>query len=40
MKKINIQKSAIKIFEIDKIERKKSGKVAYEENNKKMEALL
>lgn len=40
MEKLNIQKSAIKIFEIDKIERKTSGKVAYHENDKKMEAML
>ena len=40
MQKINIPKNAIKIFQIDVIERKLSGKVAYEENDKKMEALL
>ena len=40
MEKLNIQKRAIKIFAIDKIERKTSGKVAYQENDKKMDALL
>ena len=40
MQKIDIPKSAIKIFQIDKIERKLSGKIAYEENDKKMKISL
>jgi acyl-CoA synthetase (AMP-forming)/AMP-acid ligase II len=40
MQILKIPKNAIKIFEIDTIDRTSSGKVAYKENNKKMEALL
>lgn len=40
MQKIDIPKNAIKIFQIDRIERKSSGKIAYNENDEKMKTSL